>query len=136
MKTHLEEGLAALLDIIGADAVSICESNSLRQVVEPGLFLIVKGRDVKVWKSSAQNVRKHADRIVVSDGGSFVYERINACCLPPSAVPPNAPLPGLVRYDVEAGEKKLISKHRVVGVLKKVGALFRYQAIGVFFNTH
>jgi molybdopterin-guanine dinucleotide biosynthesis protein A len=74
MKTHIEEGLAALLDIIGADAVSICESNSLRQVVEPGLFFIVKGRDVKVWKSSAQNVRKHADRIVASDGSSFDFD--------------------------------------------------------------
>jgi hypothetical protein len=50
------------------------------------------------------------------DGGSFVYERINACCVPPSAVPPDAPLPGLVRYDVEAGEKHLISKYRVAGV--------------------
>jgi len=74
MKTNLEEGLAALLDIIGADAVSICESNSLRQVVEPGLFLIVKGRDVKVWKSSAQQMRRYADRIVVSDGSGFDFD--------------------------------------------------------------
>ncbi|MFB0524886.1 MAG: nucleoside-triphosphatase, partial [Phycisphaerae bacterium] len=32
MKTHLKEGIAALLDIIGPNAISICESNSLRQV--------------------------------------------------------------------------------------------------------
>jgi len=69
MKTHLEESLTALLDVIGADAVSICESNSLRQVVEPGLFLIVKGRDVKVWKSSARQAKRYADRIVVSGQG-------------------------------------------------------------------
>ena len=74
MKTHLEEGLAALPNIIGADAVSICESNSLRQVVEPGLFLIVKGRDVKVWKSSARQMRRYADRIVVSDGSGFDFD--------------------------------------------------------------
>ena len=74
MKTHLKEGLAALLDIIGPDAVSICESNSLRQVVEPGLFLIVKDRNLKVWKNSARSVRRCADRIVVCDGGGFDFD--------------------------------------------------------------
>ena len=71
MKTHLEEGLACLLDIIGPDAVSICESNSLRQVVEPGVFLMVKGRGSKTWKSSARDVKKHADRIAVAGPGGF-----------------------------------------------------------------
>ena len=71
MNTHLEEGLTPLLDTIGHDAVSICESNSLRQVVKPGLFLMVKGRDSKSWKSSAQQVKQYADRIVVCDGNGF-----------------------------------------------------------------
>ena len=74
MKTHLKEGLTALLDVIGPDAVSICESNSLRQVVEPGLFLMAKSNDSKLWKSSAQEVRKYADRILVSDGSSFDFD--------------------------------------------------------------
>jgi molybdopterin-guanine dinucleotide biosynthesis protein A len=71
MKKHLEEGLSTLLDIIGPEAVSICESNSLRQVVEPGVFLMVKGRDSKTWKSSARNVKKYADRIAVAGPGGF-----------------------------------------------------------------
>jgi molybdopterin-guanine dinucleotide biosynthesis protein A len=71
MKTHLKDGLSALVDIIGPDAVSICESNSLRQVVEPGLFLIVRGRGRKVWKSSARELRDYADRIVTSDRKDF-----------------------------------------------------------------
>jgi molybdopterin-guanine dinucleotide biosynthesis protein A len=71
MKQRLKEGLACLLEIIGPDAVSICESNSLRQVAEPGLFLMVKGRDSKTWKSSARDVKKHADRIVVAGPGGF-----------------------------------------------------------------
>ncbi len=70
LKEHLLEGTTALLDIIGPDAVSICESNSLRQVVEPGLFLMAKNRDLKRWKSSAQQVKKYADKIVVSDGSA------------------------------------------------------------------
>ena len=74
MKAHLEEGISALLDIIGPGAISICESNSLREVVQPGLFLIVKGRNLTTWKSSAQKVSKYADRIVVSDGSSFDFD--------------------------------------------------------------
>jgi molybdopterin-guanine dinucleotide biosynthesis protein A len=78
MKTHLKEGLTALLDKIGQGSVSVCESNSLRQAVEPGLFLMVKGRDVKWWKSSAREVRQYADKIAVSDRGrvDFDIERI------------------------------------------------------------
>jgi len=71
LKEHLVEGITALLDIIGPDAVSICESNSLRQVVEPGLFLMARKNDSNAWKSSAVDVIKYADRIVVSDGSSF-----------------------------------------------------------------
>jgi len=74
LRDHLPEGTTALLDIIGPDAVSICESNSLRQVVEPGLFLMAKNRDLKRWKSSAQQVKKYADKIAVSDGSSFDFD--------------------------------------------------------------
>lgn len=71
MHTHLEQGLTALLDMVGPDAVLICESNSLRHVVEPGLFLIVKDRDTKFWKDSARQVKSYADRIVVRNGAGF-----------------------------------------------------------------
>jgi len=74
MKKRLEEGLTALLNIIGPDAVSICESNSLRQVVEPGLFLIVKARGREAWKSSARNVKQYADRIVVANAGGYDFD--------------------------------------------------------------
>jgi len=74
LKEHLQEGTTALLDIIGPDAVSICESNSLRQVVEPGLFLMARNRNLKVWKSSARQVKKYADRIVISDGSRFDFD--------------------------------------------------------------
>jgi len=73
-KTHLKEGIAALLDIIGHDAISICESNSLRLVVEPGLFLIVKRHNLKAWKDSARQVKKYADRIIVSDDTCYDFD--------------------------------------------------------------
>jgi len=74
LKEHLLEGTTALLDVIGTDAISICESNSLRQVVEPGLFLMAKNSNLKVWKSSALQVKKYADRIVISDGSRFDFD--------------------------------------------------------------
>jgi hypothetical protein len=74
LRAHIEEGLAALLDAVGSDAISICESNSLRQVVEPSLFLVAERKGAKAWKPSALEVKKYADRIVVSDGSSFDFD--------------------------------------------------------------
>jgi len=71
VREHLVEGVTALLGEIGRDAVCVCESNSLREVVEPGLFFMVTGRDARTWKDSAQRVGEYADRIVVSNGKGF-----------------------------------------------------------------
>lgn len=74
MKTRLKEGLTALLDIIGQDAVSVCESNSLRLAAEPGVFLIVRRRGLKAWKISAREVRRYADRVVAADRDGFDFD--------------------------------------------------------------
>ena len=71
LKTHLKEGMVALLDIIGDDAVLVCESNSLRRVVEPGLFVMVKGNGGEKRKVSAKDIIRWADRIVFFDGNEF-----------------------------------------------------------------
>jgi molybdopterin-guanine dinucleotide biosynthesis protein A len=71
LRNHLEEGIAALLDIIGAGAISVCESNSLRRIVEPGLFIMVKDRGTKNHKDSAKDVIRCADRIIFFDGDEF-----------------------------------------------------------------
>jgi len=71
LKASLEEGAAALFKLVGSDVLIICESNSLRTVVEPAVFLMVRHRDTKRSKRSARNVQRHADRIVLSDGDRF-----------------------------------------------------------------
>lgn len=71
LKKHLEEGITALFDIIGNNTVSVCESNSLRRVVEPGLFVMVKGSSEQNCKASAKDAAKYADRIVLFDGNGF-----------------------------------------------------------------
>lgn len=71
LATHLRQATEALLEIIGTDTVMLCESNSLRNVVEPGLFFIVKAGDQKGCKPSAKSVLKYADRKISYDGDSF-----------------------------------------------------------------
>jgi molybdopterin-guanine dinucleotide biosynthesis protein A len=71
LRTHLTEAMATLQAVIGSDAVLVCESNSLRGVVEPGLFFIVKGRAGQKCKASAKKVIEHADRIISFDGEKF-----------------------------------------------------------------
>lgn len=71
LRTHLQEGAAALLETLGPRVTCICESNSLRHVVEPGLFLMTRRKDSNAPKESAQQVWKYADRIITSDGAAF-----------------------------------------------------------------
>ena len=74
MKTHLKEGLTTLLDVVGPDAVLICESNSLRRVVEPAVFLMITARDSGAWKSTARDVRERVDKILTWDGSGFDFD--------------------------------------------------------------
>ncbi|MHC4624642.1 MAG: molybdenum cofactor guanylyltransferase [Planctomycetota bacterium] len=76
IRAHLDEGLASLLDVIGPDATLICESNSLRKVVEPGLFLMVANRRQEKWKRSAREVAGFADKVVTAGGGDFDLDRV------------------------------------------------------------
>jgi molybdenum cofactor guanylyltransferase len=74
MRSHLQESITALLNIIGTNSISVCESNSLRHVIEPGLFLMVTAPNVKKWKASAKDVRRYVDKVVVSNGSSFDFD--------------------------------------------------------------
>jgi molybdopterin-guanine dinucleotide biosynthesis protein A len=76
IRAHLDEGLTSLLDVVGPDATLICESNSLRQVVEPGLFLMVTSGGGRPWKKSAREVAEFADKVVTARGGDFDLDRV------------------------------------------------------------
>jgi len=74
IRTHLDDGLASLLEVTGPDAALICESNSLRKVAEPGLFLMVTSAGGRPWKKSASEVAEFADKVVTSQSGGFDFE--------------------------------------------------------------
>ncbi len=71
LKSHLEKGVKVLLEMLGEETVSICESNRARSVIEPGVFIMIRGSEDKTWKPSAQEVVELADRVVPSDGTRF-----------------------------------------------------------------
>jgi hypothetical protein len=61
---HLLAGFQAFLKQVPANAVIICESNSIRQVVQPGLFIMINNH--KNIKPSAAAVYAAADVVVAS----------------------------------------------------------------------
>jgi len=71
LNSHLGEGISELASILGDETISICESNRARKVVEPGVFVMIRGAHEAPWKPSAQEVVRHADRIIVFEGGKF-----------------------------------------------------------------
>lgn len=78
LKEHLESGARMLLETIGRDALVICESNSLRHVVEPGLFFMLRRHGTRRAKASAEAVSRYADVLANSDGSRFDidFERV------------------------------------------------------------
>ena len=71
MRTDLLEGLMAVLDIVGRETVIVCESNSLRTVVVPGLFVMMKDKASDQVKASAEKVKHLTDRVILFDGAPF-----------------------------------------------------------------
>lgn len=67
LKAHLEEGAERLLSEWG-NRPAVCESNSLRAVVEPGVFVMCRPADDEAVKASAASVLAEADCIVTFDG--------------------------------------------------------------------
>jgi hypothetical protein len=74
LRSEVADGAAGLLACVPVGRLSVCESNSLRTVIEPGLFLQVRAADSKDAKPSARSVAHLADGVVLTDGRSFDLE--------------------------------------------------------------
>lgn len=70
----LFEGFEAFLRQIPSDALIICESNSLRKYVEPGVFIMMDNQKRRLKPSSA-DVYDFAD-LIVTDAADPAIERI------------------------------------------------------------
>lgn len=74
MKDCLKTGIEALLEVIPHDVPIVCESNSLRGIVKPGVFIMIAGGGAVLRKVTARRVIKHADRVVRSSGGRLNFD--------------------------------------------------------------
>jgi molybdopterin-guanine dinucleotide biosynthesis protein A len=68
---RLEEALAALLAELPGTGSVVCESNAVREVLEPGLFLVLRPRGEHVPKPSAARMLPLADRTVEFRGDGW-----------------------------------------------------------------
>lgn len=67
LNTHIFDGIKFFMDQIPKDALIICESNSLRNVVIPGSFIMLKNINSNTIKPSANKVIDNADIVVEND---------------------------------------------------------------------
>jgi hypothetical protein len=71
LRSELATGFQALLHEIGRDAISICESNSLRHIVKPGLFAVLREKGFTGCKPSCREVFDLADFVIERDGDTY-----------------------------------------------------------------
>jgi molybdenum cofactor guanylyltransferase len=70
-RARLRQGWNAFIRAAGNQASIVCESNSLRTIVEPGVFLMLPNASGAQSKPSAAAVEKYADRLVPNDRQSL-----------------------------------------------------------------
>ena len=66
LRAALDRGFAAFLERSGGTGPIICESNSLREVVNPAFFVMIRNSGRKNVKPSAQKVAEKSDFILQS----------------------------------------------------------------------
>lgn len=57
-----------LKELLTETCLIVCESNSLRKVVKPAVYLLIKHRDDEKMKPSAKELEKYADKIIYTNG--------------------------------------------------------------------
>ena len=73
LEAHLEKAFLKLRENLPDDALVICESNSLRLVVNPGLFIMVRDKRTDRMKPSSRKVMDMADQVAYFDGNTLDF---------------------------------------------------------------
>ncbi|MFZ4397778.1 MAG: NTP transferase domain-containing protein [Kiritimatiellia bacterium] len=68
---QMEPGMRALLAMLPPDVPIICESNSLREVLAPGQFVVVRDSRTPAIKESCRRVIPLASRLITFDGSGW-----------------------------------------------------------------
>ncbi|GLC81299.1 hypothetical protein [Lacrimispora brassicae] len=70
-KENLREALEEALKLVPKNALVLCESNSLRLVAEPALFVMIQSSTSSSIKPTAEEVMEYADVILPQNEDSF-----------------------------------------------------------------
>lgn len=73
LQEHLEGGMTELLSRIPKNACIVCESNSARAVVRPGLFIVIQETGSTTVKESCRTVIDCADRLIAFHGTGWDF---------------------------------------------------------------
>ena len=76
----IETAFQEFIQQIDESAVIICESNSLRKIVEPGLFIMIRNVTNDNIKSTATDVIEFADKEILFNGSRFENFHISDLC--------------------------------------------------------
>lgn len=76
LKNNIYEGFEAFINQIPENTLIVCESNSLRKVVNPGVFIMVKNTQDSQIKKSASDVIDQADIIIENNFNNDFQEII------------------------------------------------------------
>jgi hypothetical protein len=60
LKSHMNVGFEEFISLVPVNAIIVCESNSLRKVVKPGVFIMMKTPGDNTIKNSAAEVMSQA----------------------------------------------------------------------------
>jgi hypothetical protein len=63
LKSHIQVGFEEFISLVPVNTLIVCESNSLRKVVKPGMFIMMKNSGDNTIKNSAAEVMNQADII-------------------------------------------------------------------------
>jgi molybdopterin-guanine dinucleotide biosynthesis protein A len=69
----LPQGLNAILEVIPENAMVVIESNSIRKVLEPGLFIVIKNLVDKTVKDSCAEVIGFANKVIEFNNMSWNF---------------------------------------------------------------
>jgi hypothetical protein len=70
----LQEAMEDFFSYVDREAVIICESITLRKIIKPGLFVLVKSPEGEGGKKSPGEVLHLVDLTIVSEGNNFIPE--------------------------------------------------------------
>ncbi|MFC2102456.1 hypothetical protein ACFLS7_05635 [Bacteroidota bacterium] len=60
----VEQGIRSMLEMLPENALVVVESNTIRKVLEPGLFIVIREFSATSIKESCADVIQYADKIV------------------------------------------------------------------------